>query len=165
MIRVGEQREVHVVLFVERLDRFDRVGRDAEDDRVVGGVGVGMVADRAGLGRAARRVRLGIKMEDDGLPLSEESVMSSPSWFGRAKSGVLVPVSGITASSRPRWSADGEDRVLSEDGPELWVFHRPTDRSTDRVHQRDESPAERPHLGGDERFEMTRERAGGHNES
>jgi len=69
MIRVGQQREVHVVLVVERLDRFDRVGRDAEDDRVVGGVGVGMVADRAGLRRAARRVGLGIEVEDDGTAL------------------------------------------------------------------------------------------------
>jgi len=55
------------------LDRFDRVGRDAEDDRVVGGVGVGMVADRAGLGRAARRVGLWVRVDDDGLPLRSES--------------------------------------------------------------------------------------------
>ncbi len=59
----------NVVLVVERLDRFDLVGRDAEDDRVVGGVGVGVVADRAGLRRAAGRVGLWEKVEDDGLPL------------------------------------------------------------------------------------------------
>ena len=65
VIGIGEQREVQVLLVVELLDLLDRIGRDA-DDLHAGGRVLGLaIADRAGLRRAARRVGLGVEVQDD----------------------------------------------------------------------------------------------------
>jgi hypothetical protein len=65
VVLVGEQGEVQRLAAVELLDRRDGVGRDAEDGRA-GGLVVGrVVADPAGLRRAAGRVGLGVEVEDD----------------------------------------------------------------------------------------------------
>ena len=89
VVRVGEQGEVEVVLVGELLDRLDLVGRDPEHPRaglvVVGAV----VADAAGLGRAAGRVGAGIEVEDDGSPQQIVSLTCSPSWSARVKSGAF----------------------------------------------------------------------------
>src|SRR3954453_21295892 len=65
VVLVGQQGEAQVVLVRELLDARDGIGRDAEHDRA-GGVVVGrVVADPARLGRATRRVGLGIEVDND----------------------------------------------------------------------------------------------------
>ena len=66
MVGVGEEREVEHVVVGERAQPLDGVAGDAEHDRV-GGLVVGrVVTNAAGLGGAARRVGLGIEVDDDG---------------------------------------------------------------------------------------------------
>jgi hypothetical protein len=67
VVGVGEQVEAQAELVRELLDVLHGVGRDAQHLRpgrvVVGGV----VADPARLGGAARRVRLGVEVDNDAL--------------------------------------------------------------------------------------------------
>ena len=124
MVLVGQQAEVQRLLVGELLDRLDGIGRDAEDDGAGGLVVGAVVADPAGLRRAAGRVGLGIEVEDDGLPRKSESETSSPSWSGSVKSGAVVPSSimhlrmprpsGTTSS--PNWSNQCSCPIASTPG-------------------------------------------------
>ena len=68
VVRVGDEREREAEAARERLVALGRVRRQA-DDRDAGGVErLGVVAEVAGLYRAARRVVLGVDVERDRAP-------------------------------------------------------------------------------------------------
>ena len=64
---IREDRERQAVLLRELLVRLDVVDADAEDLRVGVAEGEDVVAELAGLGRAARRLVLGIEVQRDPL--------------------------------------------------------------------------------------------------
>jgi hypothetical protein len=87
---VGGERKIERVLFLELVVLFDRVPRDADDLGLdLGEIGQ-RVAEGAGLGRAARRVVLWIKVEHHGLALEIVQGDLAPAVRGKGEAGRLV---------------------------------------------------------------------------
>ena len=114
VVRVGEQREVEVLLVVELRDRRDRVGRDAEHGHAGGLVVAAVVADAARLRRAPGGVGLGIEVEDDGPAAQAREAHGGAVVVGELEVGGLV--AGLDHGRRVSGRARGPDAAWRHPG-------------------------------------------------
>ena len=114
MVGVGEDRERQAVLLRELLVRLDVVDADAEDRRAGVAEREDVVAELAGLGRAARRLILGIEVQRDPLAaiilqLVPLAVLVLQLEVGRGS--CRAPVRTVSGGAASQASRSGEQQI------------------------------------------------------